>query len=144
MRKGTHVKSIGLVCMFLLLATVSLSGACAENMALPNVSSRLLSAVAAIQSRKDVGRKTPEWGQALGGVRVDETGRLEVMIQTTETSTRVLKELEVHGMSIEIYDAAQNLVQAWLPTDRIKEVAALPFVKFLDLPNYGVTNRPQE
>ena len=67
-----------------------------------------------------------------------------MMIETTETTPQVLKELEARGSSIEIYDPAQHLVQAWIPVDKIGEVAALPFVKFIDLPNYGVTNRPGE
>lgn len=138
------MKSIWPVCMSLLLVTAGLSGACDEKTPFPNVSSRLLSVASELQARRGEDRSAAQWGQALGGVRVDKAGRLEVMIQTKETTAQVLKELEDHGISIEIYDAAQNVVQAWLPTDRIKDVAALPFVKFLDLPNYGVTNRPQE
>ena len=88
--------------------------------------------------------KTPQWRDALQTARVDQIGRLEVMIETTETTPQVLKELEARGSSIEIHDAVQNLVQAWVPPGKIGEVAALPFVKFVDLPNYGVTNRPGE
>lgn len=86
----------------------------------------------------------PPWSHTPTGARVDGAGRLEVMIQTTETTAEVLKELETRGSSIEIYDAAQNLVQAWISPERIREIAALPFVRFLDLPNYGVTDRLRE
>jgi hypothetical protein len=75
-------------------------------------------------------------------IRLDEAGRLEVMIAVTEVTRDTLKELEARGCAIEIYDSIQRLVQAWVPMDRLREVAGLPFVKFLDLPNYGVTNRP--
>jgi len=142
--RSFRVKAIGVICLFLLLRSVGLSGACAEKAPLPNVSSRLLSAVAELQAIGERGHEAPQWGQTPIGVRVDEAGRLEVMIQTMQVTPVELKELEGLGSSIEIYDAEQNLVQAWVPRDRIKEVAALPFVKFIDLPNYGVTNRPQE
>jgi len=56
----------------------------------------------------------------------------------------VLKELEDHGSAREMYDRAQYLVQAWIPLDKIAEVADLNFVKFLDLPDYGVTNGVRE
>ena len=144
MTKGLSVNAIGLLALFLLLESVGLSGACAEKAALPNVSSRLMSIMSALEAQRDLEGKKPQWSQSLRGVRVDVAGRLEVMIQTTQVTPVVLKELEDLGNSIEIYDAAQNLVQAWVPVEQITAVAALPFVKFLDLPNYGVTNRPKE
>jgi len=113
----------------------------AETLPHPNISSRLLSVVRELESPGEGEMKTPHWRDALQTARVDQIGRLEVMIETTETTPQVLKELDARGSSIEIYDPAQNLVQAWVPPGKIGDVATLPFVKFIDLPNYGVTNR---
>lgn len=116
----------------------------AEILPHPNVSSRLLSAVRKLEVPGEGGKEAPHWLESLETTRVDQVGRLEVMIEMAEITSKTLKDLEARGSSIEIYDTAQSLVQAWVPPARIGEVAALPFVKFIDLPNYGVTNRPEE
>jgi hypothetical protein len=116
----------------------------AETYPIPNVSSRVLLVLSQLATRTGEATGMPPWSHTPTGARVDGAGRLEVMIQTTETTAEVLKELETRGSSIEIYDAAQNLVQAWISPERIREIAALPFVRFLDLPNYGVTDRLRE
>lgn len=135
--------AISALSMLFLLGPVGLLDSKGETDIYPNMSSRLLSVLREIKGRRDSETKVPLWSEELKGVRLDSAGRLEVMIQTTETNTQVLKELEAHGCSIEIYDVGQNLVQGWIPPQQIGEVAALPFVKFLDLPNYGVTNQPR-
>ena len=127
-----------------LLGPGGLSGLKAERGDSPNVSSRLLSALREIEGRREEGSIAPQWTESVQGARVDRAGRLEIMIQTTEMTPEVLKEVEANGSAIEIYDPAQRLVQAWIPVDKIREVAALPFIKFLDLPNYSVTNRPTD
>jgi len=116
----------------------------AETYPIPNVSSRVLMVLGQLATRPGEATGMPPWSHTLTGARVDGAGRLEVMIQTTETTAEVLKELETRGGSIEIYDAAQNLVQAWISPEQIREIAALPFVRFIDLPNYGVTDRLRE
>ena len=132
------ILAISLIC---LLGPGGPSGLKVEMGASPNVSSRLLSALSELEARREKGSKAPQWTESVQGVRVDQAGRLEVMIQTTEITPEVLQEVEASGGAIEIYDAAQHLVQAWIPVDKIREVAALPFVKFLDLPNYGISNQ---
>ena len=127
-----------------LLGPGGLSDLKAERGDSPNVSSRLLSALREIEGCRAEGSMAPQWTESVQGVRADQAGRLEIMIQTTEITPEVLKEVEASGSAIEIYDPAQHLVQAWIPVDKIREVAALPFIKFLDLPNYGVTNRPSD
>ena len=130
-----------LILAALLVQSCTFSGAMAEKGPFPNVSSRVLAVLDALEAPRGQG-PTPQWIGPLEGARVDEIGRLQVMISTTETTAQGRNELDARGCSIEIYDDAQNLVQAWVPVDRLKEVAALSFVKFLDLPNYGITNRP--
>jgi hypothetical protein len=113
----------------------------AEAARAPNISSRLAAVLRALEADGEGETKTPGWGGFPAMVRVDPSGRVEVMIEMTESRPDFLRELQVRGSAIEIYDPAQNLVQAWVLPDRIGEVAALPHVKYIDLPNYGVTNR---
>ena len=130
------------VCAVLLMEYIFLVACTAGKGPLSNVSSRLLSLMQVVESTSAQKNKGIREIRSLQGVRLDEVGRLEVMIDMTEVTGDTLKELEARGCSIEIYDPAQYLVQAWVPMERLREVAGLPFVKFLDLPNYGVTNRP--
>lgn len=132
------------VCAVLLMEQIVLVACAAGKGPLPNVSSRVLSLMQAVE---DTSAQWNSGAQGIGspqGVRLDEVGRLEVMIDVTEVTRDILNELEARGCSIEIYDRAQHLVQAWVPMERLREVAGLPFVKFLDLPNYGVTNQPDD
>lgn len=130
------------VCAVLLMEYIFLVACTAGKGPLSNVSSRLLSLMQAVEGTSAQRNKGIREIRSLQGVRLDEAGRVEVMIDMTEVTGDTLKELEARGCSIEIYDPAQHLVQAWVPMERLREVAGLPFVKFLDLPNYGVTNRP--
>lgn len=130
------------VCAVLLMEYIFLVACTAGKGPLSNVSSRLLSLMQVVEGTSAQRNKGIREIRSLQGVRLDEAGRVEVMIDMTEVTGDTLKELEARGCSIEIYDPAQHLVQAWVPMERLREVAGLPFVKFLDLPNYGVTNRP--
>lgn len=130
------------VCAVLLMEYIFLVACTAGKGPLSNVSSRLLSLMQVVEGTSAQRNKGIREIRSLQGVRLDEAGRVEVMIDMTEVTGDTLKELEAHSCSIEIYDPAQHLVQAWVPMERLREVAGLPFVKFLDLPNYGVTNRP--
>jgi len=133
-----------LASMVILLGLFSLAEPGAETPLYPTVSSRVLSILHELEARPKAGTGMPQWSGSLKGARVDKAGRLEVMIRMTEITADMLKELEDHGSAIEMYDQAQNLVQAWIPFDKITEVADLNFVKFLDLPDYGVTNGVRE
>jgi len=77
---------------------------------------------------------------APGFARSDVQGRIEVYITLEEVTESTLAALRNAGVEIEIYDPAQRLVQGWILPARLQEVADLPVVRFVDLPNYGVTN----
>lgn len=130
------------VCAALLIEYIFLAACTTAKGPLPNVSSRLLSLLQEVESSSAQRNKGLQGLVPLQEVRRDEAGRVEVMIDMTEVTGDTLKELQARGCSIEIYDPAQRLVQIWIPMERLREVAGLPFVKFLDLPNYGVTNQP--
>lgn len=76
-----------------------------------------------------------------GIARFDDQGRLEVYITVEEVTEKgALTTLRNAGVEIEIYDASQRLVQGWVSSAQLQAVADLPGVRFIDLPNYGVTN----
>ncbi|MDE2180252.1 MAG: hypothetical protein KGJ40_05300 [candidate division NC10 bacterium] len=141
MRKPADESVRVAVCAVLMMAQIFLVACTAGRGPLPNVSSRLLSFMQAVEGTSARRNNELQGIRSLQGVRLDEAGRLEVMIDMTEVTEDTLRELHARGCSIEIYDPVQHLVQAWVPMERLREVAGLPFVKFLDLPNYGVTNR---
>lgn len=130
------------LCVVLMMECVFLVACATGQGPLPNVSSRVLSLMQAVKGTPSQQNSGLQWMRSLRGVRLDDAGRLEVMIDMTEVTGDTLKDLQARGCAIEIYDPIQRLVQAWIPMDKLREVAGLPFVKFLDLPNYGVTNRP--
>lgn len=131
------------VCVVLLMGHIFLAACAAGKGPPPNVSSRLLSLMRVVEGTSPRMNTGLQEIRPLQGARLDEAGRLEVMIDMTEVTGDTLKALQARGCAIEIYDPAQHLVQAWVPMERLREVASLPFVKFLDLPNYGITNRPE-
>lgn len=146
LRRTVNVRSRGervrvVVCAVLLMEHILLVACAAGKGPLPNVSSRLLSLMQVVEGTPAQKNREIQGIRSTQEVRMDEAGRLEVMIDMTEVTGDTVKELQARGCSIEIYDPAQHLVQAWVPIERLREVAGLPFVKFLDLPNYGVTNQ---
>lgn len=136
--------AISAVAVFLLLGPFLPEDIWAETRPCPKISSGVQVILSDLEARAEPRPEAPQWSGSLAGARVDQEGRLEVTIRTTEITPDVLKELEDHGASIEIYDVPQHIVQAWVPLVKIKELAALPVVTFLDLPNYGVTDRIAE
>jgi len=75
-----------------------------------------------------------------GFARFDRQGRIEVYITLEIVTEGSLDDLRNAGVEIEIYDASQRLVQGWVLSTQLQVVADLPLVRFIDLPNYGVTN----
>lgn len=72
--------------------------------------------------------------------RINEQGEIQIYIQLYEIDESKLEDLKKHGVTIDIYDNQQKLIQGWaLPKD-IKTISELPFVKTIDLPAYGVSN----
>lgn len=106
----------------------------------PKIASRvtqMAGAPSALAERGDVAQTT----RAVPGfVRFDQQGRLEVYILLEEVTESALAALRNAGVEIEIYDPSQRLVQGWIPPAQLQMVADLPVVRFIDLPNYGVTN----
>jgi hypothetical protein len=66
---------------------------------------------------------------------------LQVYIEMVEVSEAALGELRKMGVTVEVSDHAQRLVQARVPPAQLEAVADLPIVRFIRLPDYGVHNR---
>ena len=72
-------------------------------------------------------------------VRVDAQGNIQtyIYVDTVENENRTL--LESYEVAVEIVNEKLNIYQAWIPFNRIMEVAQLSFVKRITPPSYAVT-----
>ena len=106
----------------------------------PKVTSRLAQAAGALFASLQADQIAQLPQVMLGFARFDEQARVETYITLDEVTENTLNALLSAGAEINIYDEGQRLVQAWVPPGAIETLADLPFVQFIDLPNYGVTN----
>ena len=70
-------------------------------------------------------------------VRVNEEGSIQTYIHVHTFGAEEKALLETYGVTIEITNEELGIIQAWVPFDRIDEVAELPFVTRVTPPNYG-------
>jgi hypothetical protein len=71
-------------------------------------------------------------------MRINKDAEVQVYIFVTEVTEQNLSELQNAGVRIELQDKRQRIVQARIPVTRLEEVGALPFVRLVRLPDYGV------
>jgi len=71
-------------------------------------------------------------------MRINNNAEVQVYILLTEVTEQNLRELQNAGVRIELQDKRQRIVQGHIPVTRLEGVAALPFVRFVRLPDYGV------
>ena len=71
-------------------------------------------------------------------MRINNDAEVQVYILVTEVTEQNLRELQNAGVRIELQDKRQRIVQARIPVIRLEEVGALPFVRFVRLPDYGI------
>lgn len=71
-------------------------------------------------------------------VRINEQGEIQIYVELYEIDESKLEDLKRHGLTIEIHDNLQKLVQGWASPHQIKIISELPFVKSIDLPASGV------
>ncbi|MBI2884189.1 MAG: S8 family serine peptidase [Candidatus Methylomirabilis oxyfera] len=102
----------------------------------PKMSSAIVDAVGSGRLQTEL-----SLNQSLGSsMSLSEEG-LQVYIEMEEVSEATLTGLRGVGVTIELTDPDQRLVQARIPLAKLDAVAALPSVKFIRLPDYGFTNR---
>ena len=71
-------------------------------------------------------------------VRVDAQGYLHTVILVHAIDDHVLALLGEYGVRFEIVKAPRHMIQAWIPFDRLVDVAALPVVQYLRPPSYAM------
>ena len=72
-------------------------------------------------------------------VRFNSSGNVQVYIFLENTDDDTLQQLRDLGADIEITNSDWNVVQAWIPTTALGEIAALDVVKEITPPDYGET-----
>ena len=72
-------------------------------------------------------------------VKVDEAGNIHTYIRVYSFGSAERTQLEALGVNIEIVNEDYGIIQAWVPFEKIEEVAALPFVKRVTPPHYATT-----
>ena len=72
-------------------------------------------------------------------VRFDSSGNVQVYIHLENTDSDTLQELRDLGADIEIANSDANVVQAWVPTTALDDIAALDAVQEITAPDYGQT-----
>ena len=70
-------------------------------------------------------------------VRLDTDANIQVYIHLTDLASPALAQLRSREAVIQIANEQLGIVQAWVPFDRIEEIAALPFVTRVTPPSYG-------
>lgn len=83
--------------------------------------------------------KTNRWVQD-GIVRVDAQGRIETYIHTTGDPIEFLAEFKRIGAEIELSDRISDIAQAWIPAEKLVDIARLPEVTQVGQCDYAVTN----
>jgi hypothetical protein len=71
-------------------------------------------------------------------VRVDTQGNIHAVILVSTIDEHVLALLEAHRVRLDSVEAPRHLMQGWIPFDRLVDVAALSFVRYIRPPSYAV------
>jgi hypothetical protein len=71
-------------------------------------------------------------------LRINPDGAVQVYILLDEVSEENLRRLQGAGAAVELQNQQPPMVQAHVPVVRLEELEALPFVRFVRLPNYGI------
>jgi hypothetical protein len=102
------------------------------------ISASLHAVIEELQSKPE--NKEPVLTFVDKSVRINNQGEIQIYIQLYEIDESKLEDLKKHGVTIDIYDNQQKLVQGWASPHQIKIISELPFVKTIDLPTYGAAD----
>lgn len=75
-------------------------------------------------------------------VKVDERGRIECYLYVNKIDDSLLNQLKQLGAGLVEYDRDENIVQAWVPFQKIGTVASWQDVRRITAPHYGVLLNP--
>ena len=105
------------------------------------VSSHLRSVIAEIEARGITRANARRLGaSALSNplVKVNEDGAIQIYLHVSSLGEAEKATLETYEAAIEIANEELGIIQAWIPFDRIDEIAQLSFVKRITPPNYAI------
>lgn len=68
---------------------------------------------------------------------MDSGGRIQVYIDVDQISPELLRQLKATEVSIELTNPTLWIIQAWVPFDRIEELADRQSVTRIRPPDYG-------
>src|SRR3990170_4030082 len=74
-------------------------------------------------------------------VKVDKSGNIQTYIYMENMDQDNISKLESMNVKIEIVNPKFNLIQAWVPFDKVEELASLNFVKKITPPSYGILRK---
>lgn len=75
-----------------------------------------------------------------GIVKLDEQGRIDTYIHTAGDPVEFLPEFRRVGAEIQLSDRTSDIVEAWVPADKIADLARLGEVTDLSQPDYPIAN----
>ena len=109
----------------------------------PSRSHKVHSAISAVASAVEVRRSTEATPAGLKRlstklVRVNDAGEIHVYVVLTEWSPEHVAALEALGLRVEATVQKRRLIQGWVPSRALDEVAALDAVKEVKPPAYGM------
>ncbi|MGH7799642.1 MAG: hypothetical protein ACREOW_03310 [Thermodesulfobacteriota bacterium] len=139
----TEIMPFLLIVLTTVIALAQITISCSNNYNLsvkrtkyPKISTILLNEI----NRLETPTKEGVLSKSNSAIRMDEEGRIQIYIKLYEVDENKLEELRKNGLTIDIYDNKEKLVQGWALPKQIKMISELPYVKFIDLPTYGVSN----
>ncbi len=100
----------------------------------PKLALRLADAAARVR----LGGPSALDGAARRLVRADELGRVQCYVWLHLFDANQRTALESLGATVELVSSSLGVVQAWIPAERVDQVAALDFVERVTPPSYGV------
>ena len=76
-------------------------------------------------------------------VRVNDAGEIQVYVVLTEWRPEHVAELEALGLRVDATVPTRRLIQGWVPSHALDDIAALDAVKEVKPPASTITNRPR-
>lgn len=131
-------KSFTVLYLFLILILISSctegNNATKEETTQPKISSSLHAVIQELESKTE----KKEQGLTLTdkSARINEHGEIQIYILLYEIDEFKLEDLKEHGLTIDLYNNMQRLVQGWASPSKITVISELPYVEFIDLPAF--------
>ena len=72
-----------------------------------------------------------------GFLKIDEAGNIQAYVYVSVAGQDELVVLEEHEVTVELVNSDLNIIQGWIPFDRVEDVAALEFVRRVQTHDYA-------